>query len=89
MSGKGVAGLRSAVFEAGAETLVATLWEIPDEFTVQFMKSFYGSILNGNSPSESMWSTRKDYFQRLKKDASLAEAVFAVAPFFAVTNATR
>jgi len=77
------------VFEAGAEHLVATLWEIPDEFTVQLMDRFYREILADRSPVHAMWMTKRDFFRQIEDEFDLSTAVFSAAPFFAVTAAAR
>src|ERR1035437_8744537 len=43
----GVANLVNAFIEAGADTVVSTLWELEDHSTVQLMTHFYDSLAKG------------------------------------------
>jgi CHAT domain-containing protein len=43
--GDEVLGLSRGVFSAGAASLLASLWEVPDQSTADFMKSFYDRYL--------------------------------------------
>lgn len=45
--GEGVYGLRRALFVAGAETLVASLWKVADEETRSLMTDYYKRLMHG------------------------------------------
>ncbi|MEO1254923.1 MAG: CHAT domain-containing protein [Bacteroidota bacterium] len=62
--GEGVFGLQRALKKAGAESLLLSLWKIPDEATVKLMKLFYLAYLTGKSPSNSL----KKAQQQLRKE---------------------
>ena len=47
--GQGVIGLRRAFQQAGARSLVMSLWKIPDEETKDLMVDFYNRLKNGKS----------------------------------------
>ena len=53
-AGEGVYGLRRAFQEAGAESVVSTLWPVSDEGTRRLMTNFYDQLLKGNHPRKAL-----------------------------------
>ena len=53
--GEGLIGLTQGFMAAGARSLVASLWQVPDRATAELMAQFYGYLLNdGLRPAEAL-----------------------------------
>jgi CHAT domain-containing protein/Flp pilus assembly protein TadD len=53
-NGEGVYGLRRALFLAGAETLVMSLWPVSDRVTRQIMTAYYTGLKNGLARGDAL-----------------------------------
>jgi CHAT domain-containing protein/Tfp pilus assembly protein PilF len=62
-NGEGVYGLQRAFIEAGAKTLIMSLWKVNDETTLELMTSFYTKWLAGKTKRQAF----KEAQQELKK----------------------
>ena len=68
--GEGVFGLRRAFADAGAKTLVMSLWKVPDEATHELMVQFYKELQAGRSRIDALraaqqyvrWSRPDPYY---------------------------
>lgn len=59
---EGVIGMQKSFFEAGAKSVVVSLWDVNDKYTSYFMKSFYSFLSKGYSKSEALRKA-KVYFK--------------------------
>ncbi len=56
--GEGIQGLSRAFFCSGSRSVVASLWNVNDESTSYFMKTFYGFLTGGRTKQESLRRTK-------------------------------
>lgn len=55
IKGEGVMGLNTAFLQAGARSVVSTLWQVEDNAANELMKEFYGRMVSeGMSPSAAL-----------------------------------
>lgn len=52
--GEGISGLSRAFQWAGARSVLASLWTVPDESTADLMKAFYSSVARGVPRDEAL-----------------------------------
>jgi CHAT domain-containing protein/tetratricopeptide (TPR) repeat protein len=57
--GEGVMGMPRALFSAGVQSVVASLWEVDDEATRLLMTEFYQNIQSGQARSEALASAQR------------------------------
>jgi len=51
---EGVLGMQKSFFEAGAKSVVVSLWDVNDKYTSIFMQSFYKYLSEGFDKSEAL-----------------------------------
>src|SRR5207247_8656994 len=61
VTGEGLVGLSRAFFYAGANAVMASLWNVEDASTAQFMGSFYGALRDGRSIDEAARQAKRAF----------------------------
>ena len=56
-------GFAWAFLSAGAQNVVATLWEVPDQSTAHFMRSFYERIRKDRQPAEALREVKLEFLR--------------------------
>ena len=74
-TGEGMVGVTRAFFYAGAESIVASLWNVNDEATAKFMSAFYGFLARGDSKGEALRQAKL----ALRKDSKYHHPYFWAA----------
>jgi CHAT domain-containing protein len=59
VSGEGIIGLARAFQVAGARTLIASQWEIPDRATALLMAHFYERLAEGQSSVDALFQAQR------------------------------
>lgn len=60
VEGEGVVNFARAFQQAGAKTVVVSLWEVASEPAVEYMKSFYSHLKSGKNKAEAMKLARQE-----------------------------
>ncbi len=68
VSGEGLLGFRRAFAMAGARNILASLWEIPDQSTAEFMSAFYQALSAKQPPQVSLWKLQAARFHALRSE---------------------
>jgi tetratricopeptide (TPR) repeat protein len=66
-SGEGVFGLRRALQEAGAQSVLMSLWSVPDAETRELMTRFYANWLGGKDKPRALQEAQQQLRQQVKK----------------------
>jgi CHAT domain-containing protein len=61
VAGEGLVGLRYMALARGAQTVVASLWSVPDQVTSELMNHFYEQLLERNQPADAALATAMRY----------------------------
>jgi CHAT domain-containing protein len=79
IKGEGLVGLTRGFMYAGAKTVVASLWNVNDSITAEFMKRFYREmIVNGMPPASALRATQIEMSKRKQWQSPYYWAGFVV-----------
>jgi CHAT domain-containing protein len=67
LTGDGIVGLARAFFYAGANSLLATLWDVADEPTQRLMTAFYRHYARDRSKSEALRAAQLELLAALRR----------------------
>jgi CHAT domain-containing protein len=73
LGGDGVLGLSQAFQLAGAEAVLATLWDVPDRPTAELIEVFYQVLADGHDAASALRAAQLDMLarQRARADAGI------------------
>jgi CHAT domain-containing protein len=60
---EGVLGMTKAFFEAGAKSVVVSLWEVDDKYTSVLMSLFYKRLSEGYDKSQALRYAKMDFIK--------------------------
>jgi CHAT domain-containing protein/Flp pilus assembly protein TadD len=61
---EGVLGMQKAFFEAGASSIIVSLWDVNDKYTSYFMKEFYGFLSKGLDKPEALRKAKLSFINK-------------------------
>jgi CHAT domain-containing protein/tetratricopeptide (TPR) repeat protein len=74
--GEGVFGLRRAFQHAGAQSIIMSMWPIPDVTTLNIMVDFYSKWLSGKSKSAALRLAMLDQLEKIRAENRFAHPLY-------------
>jgi CHAT domain-containing protein len=76
-AGGEIAGIAPSLLLCGASGVVAALWRVPDQHTLELMRRFYSGMVAGRQdPARSLAEAQRDLLKHAPKDAPCPWAAF-------------
>ncbi len=61
---EGILGMQKSFFDAGARSIVVSLWDVSDKYTYLFMELFYKNLKKGLNKSHSLKVAKQDFIKQ-------------------------
>jgi CHAT domain-containing protein/tetratricopeptide (TPR) repeat protein len=61
---EGIIGMTKAFFDAGAKSIIVSLWEVNDKYTSKLMKLFYQKLSEGYDKSEALRLAKVEFIKK-------------------------